>query len=130
MSPRPRLTSVAICGRAVCALGAFLAPWPRPPAVAVEFELVDQVAPRVADTEPAERPKTGGMFLQTSSGTLLWQQTLAAVAADWPVVRTIEPVFDAVPPREGLIESAWIEPAEQPHRARGLPAAAGSPRAR
>ncbi|MFM8892423.1 MAG: phosphatase PAP2 family protein [Planctomycetia bacterium] len=126
MSPRPRLTSVAICGRAVCALGAFLAPWPRPAAVAVEFELVDQVAPRVVNTEPAERPKTGGMFLPASSGALLWQQTLTAVAADWPVVRTIEPVFDAVPPREGLIESAWIEPSRQTRTARGLPAAAES----
>ena len=56
---------------------------------------------------PAE---TGGMFLQSADGATLWKQTVATVAADWPIVRLVEPDFSATPPREGLIESAWVEP--------------------
>ena len=52
----------------------------------------------------------GGMFLPADDGLRLWRQTLATVAADWPVVRTIEPDFTAVPPRPGVIESAWVGP--------------------
>lgn len=56
---------------------------------------------------PAE---SGGMFLQSPDGVTLWKQTLSTVAADWPIVRIVEPDFTATPPREGLIESAWVEP--------------------
>jgi membrane-associated phospholipid phosphatase len=60
-----------------------------------------------ASRAPAQ---SGGMFLQSPDGATLWKQTLATVAADWPIVRIIEPDFSAAPPREGLIESAWVEP--------------------
>ena len=77
---------------------------------AVEFELVDAAAPRMpATAEPAPK-ETGGMFLPAADGQRLWQQTLETVSADWPVVRKVEPDFRAVPPREGVIESAWVEP--------------------
>lgn len=108
----------------------------QPPAFAVEFELVDSVAPsryggdleRGGGVPPGLTSgamsgprKTGGMFLPADNGTRLWQQTLATVSADWPIVRTVEPDFLATPPREGLIESAWLEPAGSMHSPRGLP---------
>ncbi|NBT13082.1 MAG: phosphatase PAP2 family protein [Planctomycetia bacterium] len=52
----------------------------------------------------------GGMFLRATDGMTLWRQTLATVTRDWPIVRAIEPDFSSVPPREGVIESAWVEP--------------------
>jgi hypothetical protein len=52
----------------------------------------------------------GGLFLPAADGGELWRQTVATVAADWPVVRVVEPGFTAVPPRAGIVESAWIEP--------------------
>jgi len=70
---------------------------------------------------PVVPKDTGGMFLPSDNGRLLWKQTLATVSADWPVVRTIEPNFNSTPPREGLIESAWIEPPGQPIVPGGLP---------
>ena len=80
-------------------------PWRLPETRAV-FAGIDDDATK---SPPEEVP--GGMFLPAADGRKLWQQTLATVAADWPVVRTVEPDFAAVPPREGVIESAWIEPA-------------------
>jgi hypothetical protein len=64
-----------------------------------------------ASRAPAQ---SGGMFLQSPDGATLWKQTLATVAADWPIVRIVEPDFTATPPREGLIESAWVEPPGRP----------------
>ena len=58
---------------------------------------------------PAAEP-AGGMFLPSDSGLSLWQQTLETVRAEWPIVRTVEPDFHSLPPREGVIESAWVEP--------------------
>jgi hypothetical protein len=52
----------------------------------------------------------GGMFLTDAGSGTIWERTLAAISADWPVVRAVEPDFAAVPPRPGLIESAWVEP--------------------
>ena len=64
-----------------------------------------------ADAAAGEQPKdASGMFLPSDNGRVLWRQTLATVAVDWPVVRTIEPDFTTKPPRDGLIESAWVEP--------------------
>ncbi|NCA10879.1 phosphatase PAP2 family protein [bacterium] len=63
--------------------------------------------------------ESGGMFLQSVDGATLWKQTLATVAADWPLVRIVEPDFAATPPREGLIESAWVEPPTTERAARG-----------
>ena len=119
---------------------AVLVVWPHPAAFGVEFEGVDSVAPSIytpSEYKPsnvagaenagivASLPKkTGGMFLPSDSGTKLWQQTLATVSADWPIVRTVEPDFRATPPREGLIESAWLEPPDSMPAARGLPTAA------
>ena len=97
------------------------------PATAVEFELVDSVAPgyeagiEAADDAPQGSRQTGGMFLPSDNGTRLWRQTLDTVSADWPIVRTVEPDFRSVPPREGVIESAWLEPPESAPTARGLP---------
>jgi hypothetical protein len=51
-----------------------------------------------------------GMFLPASDGIDLWERTLATVAAEWPVVRAVPPDLAAVPPAEGIIESAWVEP--------------------
>jgi hypothetical protein len=108
------LRSVAAC--AVLAAAGL----PGIAARAVEFELVDTVAPPSPPADPAPK-ETGGMYLPGSSGERLWQQTLATVSADWPVVRKIDPDFHAVPPREGLIESAWIEPPDARAASRGLP---------
>ena len=54
--------------------------------------------------------RADGIFLPTADGPGLWRQTLDTVTADWPVVRAVAPDFAAVPPRDGLIESAWVEP--------------------
>jgi len=110
MSPYPIRIPVVDASRAVLrtvlAVALLL---PCPAGRAVEFELVDAVAPRPAAAD--ERPReTGGMFLPSDNGSRLWKQTLATVSADWPIVRTVEPDFRSVPPREGLIESAWLEP--------------------
>ena len=132
---RPRTTAVATSRTAVRAVLAVLLVWPQPHVFAIEFELVDSVAPPrdragdVAAIEPgglaASTPKkTGGMFLPSDNGTKLWRQTLATVSADWPIVRTVEPDFRATPPREGLIESAWLEPSDSAPAARGLPTSA------
>jgi membrane-associated phospholipid phosphatase len=66
------------------------------------------------------------MFLQSDNGAVLWRQTVATVSADWPVVRVLEPDWDAIPPREGLIESAWVEPPAARPTSGGLPATAQS----
>jgi hypothetical protein len=52
--------------------------------------------------------------MPSADGMRLWRQTLDTVAADWPVVRAVPPDFAAAPPREGRIESAWVEPAGGP----------------
>ncbi|MEI6240434.1 MAG: phosphatase PAP2 family protein [Planctomycetia bacterium] len=75
-------------------------------------------SPRAA---PAD---SGGMFLQSDDGATLWKQTVATVSADWPVVRVVEPDFAATPPREGLIESAWVEPPAGRPPSGGLPVTA------
>jgi len=130
---RPRTTAVVNCRIAARAgLAAIVLLGQICPASAVEFELVDRVAPSrygSGDESSAEAtgiaaagPKqTGGMFLPGDNGTKLWRQTLATVSADWPIVRTVEPDFRATPPREGLIESAWLEPQNSIPAARGLP---------
>jgi len=83
--------------------------WPGAAVRGVEFELLDAVAPPAA-APPAEPRKSTGMFLSGDDRMRLWRQTLATVSADWPVVRVVEPDFRSSPPREGMIESAWIEP--------------------
>jgi len=125
---RPRTTAVAISRIAVrAAVAAALAVWQLPLALAIEFEMVDSVAPRQdAGVDSGSSPlvaarKTGGMYLPSDDGSRLWRQTLATVSADWPIVRTVEPDFRSTPPREGVIESAWLEPPESAPAARGLP---------
>lgn len=54
--------------------------------------------------------EAGGMFLPAADGMHLWRKTVATVSAEWPVIRTVEPDFLASPPREGIIESAWVDP--------------------
>ncbi len=66
----------------------------------------------VATAAPTdERGGQGGMFLPGHDGYRLWEETLATVRADWPVVRAEPPDFLSSPPRPGIIESAWVEPA-------------------
>jgi len=117
---RPRRHAIACrtCWGSLLAMGMLLAgrpgvpaePLPRPserlPGASVRDDSAVDVAP--ADAPPTDVP--GGMFLPAEDGESLWRQTLATVAAEWPVVRAIEPDFTAVPPRPGLIESAWVEP--------------------
>ncbi|NDC52861.1 MAG: phosphatase PAP2 family protein [Planctomycetia bacterium] len=82
--------------------------------------------PASREAASAGPPHDGGMFLPSDDARVLWRQTLATVAADWPVIRAVEPDFDAVPPRDGLIESAWVEPPADPLRPGGPPSVAGS----
>jgi len=83
--------------------------------VAAASETTEWVQP-VAGTPVAEVAKavvpagSDGMFLPARDGHKLWEQTLQTITADWPVVRKVPPDFDAVPPRAGRIESAWVEP--------------------
>ena len=37
------------------------------------------------------------------------RKTIKTVATDWPVIKTIPPDFDSIPPRAGRIVSAWVE---------------------
>ena len=48
------------------------------------------------------------MHLSTTDGAEFWRRTVASVAAEWPIARAVEPDFASG--REGLIESAWVEP--------------------
>ena len=50
-----------------------------------------------------------GMFLTAKDGQAIWKKTIKTVAADWPVIKTIPPDFDSLPPRAGRIESAWVQ---------------------
>ena len=110
MVPNPNKTPAVDMLRVVLRAGlAVVVLLQGPASLAVEFELVDAVAPRPAAV-PDKPKETGGMFLPSDDGIRLWRQTLATVSADWPVVRTVEPDFRSTPPREGLIESAWLEP--------------------
>jgi hypothetical protein len=130
----PRLAGLVRLARLVMAILLVL---PHPAVFAVEFEMVDSVAPSIyksdneagtgaAGVATAGPKTTGSMFLPSDSGTKLWRQTLATVSADWPIVRAVEPDFRATPPREGLIESAWIEPQDSMPAARALPTTAQS----
>jgi hypothetical protein len=124
--PSLRSTAVAILQKWLCALVAGAGCIGGPSAGGVEFEMVDAVAPPLERPAAAEPRQTGGMFLPSDDGARLWRQTLAAVAADWPVVRVVEPDFRGTPPREGIIESAWIEPPAGSADAPGLAAVSGA----
>ena len=50
-----------------------------------------------------------GMFLAAEDGHAIWEKTIKTVATDWPVIKTIPPDFDSIPPRAGRIVSAWVE---------------------
>ena len=67
------------------------------------------LAAMVTRTEAAE-----ATFLPGVDGLQVWRRTVATIAAEWPVARVVEPDFFAVPPRAGLIESAWVDPAAEP----------------
>ncbi len=58
----------------------------------------------------AARAAPEATFLPAVDGLQSWRRTLEAVAAEWPVARVVEPDFLSIPPREGLIESSWVEP--------------------
>ena len=102
----PRLSLVAALALAGAAAGG--------------SEVASATAPAAGGPAARSMPvESGGMFLQSVDGATLWKQTLATVAADWPIVRIVEPDFAATPPREGLIESAWVEPPTTERAARG-----------
>ncbi len=61
-------------------------------------------------SQAEETRRNGSMFLEGHDGERVWNQTLATVRADWPVVHARPPVFFGTPPQPGLIESAWVEP--------------------
>jgi membrane-associated phospholipid phosphatase len=86
-------------------------PWPRSPRARIAALCC--VAVIVLPTAV----RADGIFLPAADGAALWQQTLDTVAADWPVVRVVAPDFRATPPRDGLIESAWVEPPGGPLQA-------------
>jgi len=56
----------------------------------------------------------GGMFVPHDDPQALWRDTRAAVSAEWPVARVVEPGFDVRPASQGMIESAWVEPPAEP----------------
>ncbi len=72
--------------------------------------MTDADGEEAEETVPSPGEVPGGMFLPGADGRAMWERTLATVAADWPVVRAVEPDFTSVPPRPGVIESAWVEP--------------------
>ena len=79
---------------------------PRPRSVRAQIAALCGVVALVLPTVV----RADGIFLPAADGAALWQQTLDTVAADWPVVRVVAPDFRATPPRDGRIESAWVEP--------------------
>jgi hypothetical protein len=61
---------------------------------------------------PALKDAAGeGVFIPAADRADLWRRTVATVSHDWPIVRVVEPEFLGDPPRAGLLESAWVEPA-------------------
>ncbi len=62
-----------------------------------------------ADVPEAES-EAGGVFLPSGDAQRLWEETLATVSAGHLIARVAPPDFAAVPPRAGVIESAWTEP--------------------
>ena len=39
-----------------------------------------------------------GMFLAAEDGHAIWEKTIKTVATDWPVIKTVPPDFESVPP--------------------------------
>ena len=58
----------------------------------------------------AAAARAEGIFLPTADGPGLWRQAVETVAADWPIARAVPPDFTTSPPRDGLIQTAWVEP--------------------
>lgn len=86
----------------------------RPRRVAVACAVAALMGGVARGREPPDIRQTenvpGGMFLPSSDGMAMWQRTLATVAADWPIALAVPPDLTSVPPRPGVIESAWVEP--------------------
>ncbi|MFM9059497.1 MAG: phosphatase PAP2 family protein [Planctomycetaceae bacterium] len=114
--PRPGLHPACalalVLGAATCAGSAGGAA----PVVPIPTERIPsaQVSPDQVSTDSGTPDQGTGVFLPATDGAALWQRTVAAVAADWPVVRVVEPDFLRAPPRAGLLESAWVEPPDTP----------------
>jgi membrane-associated phospholipid phosphatase len=70
----------------------------------------EREATSAALIEATDADDAGGMFLPVADGQALWRQTLATVAAEWPIVRAEPPDFATPAGRPGVIESAWVEP--------------------
>lgn len=70
--------------------------------------------------EPDEQA-AGGVFLPSGNAERLWAETLATISASHVITRVDPPDFANVPPRAGVIESAWTEPALRHGTASGWP---------
>ena len=62
-----------------------------------------------------------GMFLAAEDGHAIWEKTIKTVATDWPVIKTVPPDFESVPPRAGRIESAWVQLPQSLNEGRVIP---------
>lgn len=65
--------------------------------------------------------EAGGIFLPSGNAIRLWEDTLATVSAGHVIARVVPPDFAAVPPRAGVIESAWTEPSANRGSVSGWP---------
>ena len=68
-----------------------------------------------------EDERAGGVFLPSGNAERIWAETLATVSASHVITRMDPPDFANVPPRAGVIESAWTEPALRQGNASGWP---------
>ncbi len=109
MTPRVR-TNIVAAGRRTCVwqVACIAAAALVLGGVARADEDAATAAIPVEQASPAD--DAGGMFLPVADGRTLWRQTLATVAAEWPIVRAVEPDFTTPAGRPGVIESAWVEP--------------------
>jgi len=67
-----------------------------------------------AEERSAATMEAGGMFIPDSDPRELWREARAAVAAEWPLARVVEPDFSVRGSGQGVIESAWVEPPAEP----------------
>jgi len=61
----------------------------------------------------ADAGDVGGVFVPAVDRAHVWRRTVATVADDWPVARVVEPDFRGDQPGAGVLESAWVEPADE-----------------
>ncbi len=67
--------------------------------------------PGMAVDHAREEEASEGVFIPATDQPELWRRSVAKASHDWPLIRVEEPDFFGDPPRPGLLESAWVEPA-------------------